>query len=116
ILAVKVKTNVGKPVVLIVKDKNGEFLPIGTNIYNGSGEYQTIVGQAGVRVLAFKANSMDALRERVKLTGEALGPDAAEKAAQYERYFRDNIRRVQERLENVPASARLRVYHSMGNP
>lgn len=77
---------------------------------------QEVLTQAGVRVLAFKANSMDALRERVKLTGEALGPDAAEKAAQYERYFRDNIRRVQERLKNVPASARLRVYHSMGNP
>ena len=70
---------------------------------------QEVLAQAGVRVLAFKANSMDALRERVKLTGEALGPDAAVKAAQYEHYFRDNIRRVQERLKNVPASARLRV-------
>lgn len=37
---------------------------------------QEVLAQAGVRVLAFKANSMDALRERVKLTGEALGPDA----------------------------------------
>ena len=30
---------------------------------------QEVLAQAGVRVLAFKANSMDALRERVKLTG-----------------------------------------------
>lgn len=77
---------------------------------------QEVLAQAGVRVLSFKANSMDALRERVMLTGEALGPDAAAKAAHYERYFRDNIRRVQERLKTVPDSARLRVYHSMGNP
>lgn len=54
--------------------------------------------------------------ERVMLTGEAPGPDAAAKTAHYERYFRDNVRRVQERLKNVPGSARLRVYHSMGNP
>ncbi len=71
------------------------------------------LAQAGVRVLAFKANSMDALRERVKLTGEALGPDAAEKAAQYERYFRDNILRVQERLINSAASRCLRVKNQM---
>ncbi|WP_195430489.1 fimbria/pilus outer membrane usher protein [Morganella morganii] len=50
-IAVKIKTISGKPVVLIVKDKNGNFLPIGTNIYDNNGEYQTIVGQAGMAYL-----------------------------------------------------------------
>ncbi|CAI1838607.1 ABC transporter substrate-binding protein [Serratia marcescens] len=75
-----------------------------------------LLERAGVRVLAFKANSMAALRERVLKTGAALGPDAQEKALAYERYFSRNVARVAERLKDLPPGQRIRVYHSMGNP
>lgn len=76
----------------------------------------TLLAQAGVRVLAFPANSMAALRERVQKTAEILGEDARSKAQAYEAYFADNVARVSARLQRLPASDRVRVYHSMGNP
>ncbi len=75
-----------------------------------------VLERAGVRVLAFKANSMAALRARVLKTGAALGPDAQEKALAYDRYFSRNVARVVERLKDLPPGQRIRVYHSMGNP
>ncbi|WP_437887954.1 ABC transporter substrate-binding protein [Phytobacter sp. V91] len=75
-----------------------------------------LLEQAGVQVLAFKANSMSALRERVLKTGDALGPDARQKAQAYEQYFAHNVDLVASRLKDLPADARVRVYHSMGNP
>ncbi|MCP1105119.1 ABC transporter substrate-binding protein [Serratia nevei] len=75
-----------------------------------------VLERAGVRVLAFKANSMAALRARVLKTGAALGPDAQEKAQAYDRYFSRNVARVAERLKDLPPAQRVRVYHSMGSP
>lgn len=75
-----------------------------------------VLEQAGVQVLAFKANSMAALRERVQKTGEALGPDAQQKAQAYAQYFVHNVELVASRLKDLPETARVRVYHSMGNP
>ncbi|HGY3148502.1 TPA: fimbria/pilus outer membrane usher protein [Morganella morganii] len=71
-IAVKIKTNVGKPVVLIVKDKNGNFLPIGTSIYDGSGAYQTIVGQAGMAYLRGWDGSSGALSVKSGTVGECV--------------------------------------------
>lgn len=72
--------------------------------------------QAGVRVLAYDANSMQALTARVQQTAAALGPDAREKAQRYQRYFDRNVALVRERLKDLPESERVTVYHSMGNP
>ena len=83
-IAVKIKTSVGKPVVLIVKDKNGKFLPIGTNIYDGSGEYQTIVGQAGMAYLRGWDGSSGALSVKSGTAGECVinpEPGIAQKIA-----------------------------------
>lgn len=71
-VAVKIKTNVGKPVVLIVKDKNGNFLPIGTNIYDTGGTYQTIVGQAGMAYLRGWDGSSGALSVKSSAVGECV--------------------------------------------
>lgn len=71
-VAVKIKTNVGKPVVLIVKDKNGNFLPIGTNIYDTGGAYQTIVGQAGMAYLRGWDGSSSALSVKSGTVGECV--------------------------------------------
>ncbi|CBG87521.1 iron-chelating periplasmic-binding protein [Citrobacter rodentium ICC168] len=77
---------------------------------------QSLLEQAGVQVLAFDANSMQALILRVQKTADVLGPDAQEKARRYQQYFTRNVRLVQERLKDLPASQRVSVYHSMGNP
>ncbi len=71
---------------------------------------------AGIHILAYEANSMAALRRRVMLTAEALGPDAVDKARAYEQYFQHNQALVARRLKDLPAAQRVRVYHSMGNP
>lgn len=75
-----------------------------------------LLEQAGVHILAFPANSMTALRERVLKTGNALGPDAQSKAQAYERYFDHNVKRVAARLQGLTPRERVRVYHSMGDP
>lgn len=75
-----------------------------------------LLEQAGVKVLAFKANSIAALRDRVVKTGAALGPDAQQKALLFEQYFAHNVERVASRLQDLPEAQRVRVYHSMGNP
>ncbi|CAM3181640.1 iron complex transport system substrate-binding protein [Paracoccus aminovorans] len=71
---------------------------------------------AGIAVASFRSNSLDALVERVSITGEMLGPDASEIARKYRRYFDDNRHRVAERLEKVPPDRRVRVYLASGEP
>lgn len=74
-----------------------------------------MLAAAGVKVLAFKANSMQALVERVLATGKVLGPDAQAKAVKYQQYFADNVQRVRQRLQGLPASEKVTLYHSMGS-
>ena len=77
-MQVKIKTIVGKPVVLIVKDKNGEFLPIGTNIYGVDGEYLTIIGQAGMAYVRGWDSVSGALQVKSTPSGECrINPDPA---------------------------------------
>ncbi|HEM6831812.1 ABC transporter substrate-binding protein [Citrobacter koseri] len=76
----------------------------------------SLLQQAGVRVLAFEANSMQALTARVHKTAEALGPDAQDKAQRYQQYFDRNVARVKARLSDLPEDQRIALYHSMGNP
>lgn len=75
-----------------------------------------LLQQAGVRVLAFEANSMQALTARVHKTAEVLGPDAQDKAQRYQQYFDRNVARVKARLSDLPEDQRMTLYHSMGNP
>ncbi|MCH1924146.1 ABC transporter substrate-binding protein [Shewanella sp. C32] len=71
---------------------------------------------AGIAVASFTANSMDTLVERVQLTGEMLGPDAAAKAKAYKTYFERNKALVAARLAKIPAEQRLKVYIASGTP
>lgn len=76
---------------------------------------QSLLEGAGVRILAFEANSMAALTERVQKTADVLGSDAQEKAARYQHYFDHNVALVASRLKDLPDNERRAVYHSMGN-
>ncbi|MCL1075286.1 ABC transporter substrate-binding protein [Shewanella dokdonensis] len=72
--------------------------------------------RAGIAVAWFRANSMDALVERVGLTGKMLGPQAEAKAQAYQQYFARNKALVAERLKNIPQAQRLKVYIASGTP
>lgn len=72
--------------------------------------------QAGIAVASFHSNSLAALVERVGITGELLGPQAAIKAKQYQEYFRANEQLVKARLSTIPFKQRLKVYVASGMP
>ncbi|HCM62017.1 MAG TPA: fimbrial biogenesis outer membrane usher protein [Morganella sp. (in: Bacteria)] len=83
-IKVKIKTMTGKPVVLVVRDQNGQFLPIGTNLYGPDGEYLTIVGQAGMAYIRGWDGASGALQAKSSSLGECLinpEPSVASKIA-----------------------------------
>ncbi|SQK72838.1 fimbria/pilus outer membrane usher protein [Tatumella ptyseos] len=47
-VSVTMKTQSGQPVLLIIRDPQGNYLPIGSELTNASGEVTGIVGQAGM--------------------------------------------------------------------
>ncbi|QSX33270.1 ABC transporter substrate-binding protein [Shewanella avicenniae] len=71
---------------------------------------------AGIAVVEFTSDSFEALLHRVSVVGEMLGPDAAKRAIAYRDYFAWNKQRVAERLANLPADKRARVYVASGTP
>lgn len=74
-----------------------------------------ILESAGVKVVEYPANSLQALQARVQATAKELGPDAQNKALEYQRYFDRNVWLVNERLVGLTDAEKRRVYHSMGN-
>ena len=61
--------------------------------------------RAGIGIAAFRANSLAALVERTRITGDILGGVAVERARRYKAYFDANVERVAEALSAVPPSA-----------
>lgn len=47
-LAVNMDTMVGKPIIIIARDQNGEFLPIGTTLVDDKNMTQSVIGQGGM--------------------------------------------------------------------
>ncbi|MBW9429300.1 fimbrial biogenesis outer membrane usher protein [Atlantibacter hermannii] len=47
-IGIDMKTMVGEPIVLIVRDQGKNFLPIGTSIYDDKNNNQSIIGQGGM--------------------------------------------------------------------
>ena len=72
--------------------------------------------RAGIAVASFRTNSLAALVKRTRITGDILGGDAVHRAASYRAYFDANVARVRQALADLPASARVSVYHSVGSP
>ena len=72
--------------------------------------------RAGIAIASFRANSLPALVERVRITGEILGPAAVERARRYEAYFQANVERVRAALADLPPEERVSLYHPLGSP
>ncbi len=68
---------------------------------------QALLKQAGVQVLAFEANSLRALTQRVQQTAAVLGPDAQQKSARLSTLLRSQRGLVTGRLKDLPASRRV---------
>ncbi|WP_034932904.1 ABC transporter substrate-binding protein [Erwinia mallotivora] len=75
-----------------------------------------VLARASIKTLALPANSLTALRQRVTLTAQALGPDAQAQDRRYQAYFDRNLNLVRQRLRHLPDTERVKVYHSMGSP
>ncbi|WP_130832920.1 fimbria/pilus outer membrane usher protein [[Erwinia] mediterraneensis] len=50
-LYVRMKTIVGTPVILIVRDEKGDYLPVGSAIYDKNGTEKSLIGQSGMAFL-----------------------------------------------------------------
>ncbi|HKS34741.1 MAG TPA: ABC transporter substrate-binding protein [Enterobacteriaceae bacterium] len=87
------------------------FVPQGTTVPQADR-----LAKTGLRILTFEANSMQNLTARVQQTADALGEDARKKAQDYQRYFDKNVALVASRLQGLPESERVTVYHSVGSP
>ncbi|EKT61885.1 ABC transporter substrate-binding protein [Providencia burhodogranariea] len=75
-----------------------------------------LLKNAGVKVIAYPANSMQGMVDRVLATAKELGPDAEQKALAYQRYFNRNVMMVNQRLAGLNETQKQSVYHSMGSP
>jgi len=74
----------------------------------------TPLRNAGIALVAFRNNSIEALVERTLITGEMLGPDALAIARDYAAYFEASKARVAQRLDDIPAEKRLKVFLASG--
>lgn len=66
----------------------------------------------GIPVVLMPNTSLADLKTTARMTGDVLGPREAARAAEWIRYFDDNIRRVTAVTSRIPASQRPRVLHT----
>jgi iron complex transport system substrate-binding protein len=66
----------------------------------------------GIPVFMMPNTSLADLKTTARMTGEVLGPREAGRAAEWIRYFDDNIRRVTAVTSRLPASERPKVLHT----
>ncbi len=76
-VAVKMKTQSGKPVLLIIRDPGGNYLPIGSELTNASGEMAGIVGQAGMAFIRGWSIGTEAMSVRTGSTTCTIPADKA---------------------------------------
>jgi iron complex transport system substrate-binding protein len=72
-------------------------------------------GQArasGIPVVMMPNESLNALKETLRMTGAVLGPRESQAAAEFIRYFDGNIRRVSAITGGIPPADRPRVLHT----
>ena len=82
--------------------------------YDGKTEpkWAAAVDSYHVPIVMMPNTSLEGLKTTVRMTGEVLGPQAARIAAEFVRYFNENIRRVTSITGKLSASERPRVLHT----
>jgi iron complex transport system substrate-binding protein len=66
----------------------------------------------GIPVFLMPNRSLEDLKTTAHMTGEILGPQESARAAEWIRYFDDNIRRVTAVTSRIPANERPKVLHT----
>lgn len=81
--------------------------------YDGSlPKWMDSIAAYHVPVVLMPNSSLAGLETTVRMTGEVLGERATQVAADYVRYFDDNIRRITRVTRRLPRSARPKVLHT----
>ena len=81
--------------------------------YGGSlPHWMDAVDSYHVPVVMMPNSSLDGLKTTVRMTGEVLGEHESQVAAEYIRYFEDNIRRITQVTSKLAQSERPRVLHT----
>jgi iron complex transport system substrate-binding protein len=75
-------------------------------------KWMPVADTYGIPVFMMPNTSLTDLRTTARLTGEVLGPRESARAAEWIRYFDDNIRRVTAVTATIPRSERPRVLHT----
>jgi iron complex transport system substrate-binding protein len=74
--------------------------------------WKTTADAYGIPVFMMPNTSLADLKTTARMTGDVLGPRESARAAEWVRYFDDNIRRVTAVTSRIPASERPRVLHT----
>jgi len=74
--------------------------------------WKTTADAYGIPVFMMPNTSLADLKTTARMTGDVLGPRESARAAEWIRYFDDNIRRVTAVTSRIPASERPRVLHT----
>ncbi|MGR6837036.1 ABC transporter substrate-binding protein [Syntrophomonas erecta] len=69
------------------------------------------LNKAGIPFLTVEFNSIKDQQQVMAMIGKTVGSEA--KAARYNQYYNDCIERVQQRVKDIPAEKRVRIYHSL---
>lgn len=67
--------------------------------------------KSGIPFLVVEYNNMQEQQYAVQMIGKVTGQEQI--ARQYTQYYQDCIKRVQDRIQDIPAAQRVRVYHSI---
>lgn len=77
VIPVKVKTIVGAPVVLVIRDEQGNYLPIGTELFDSNNVSLGIIGQAGMAFIRGWNAAQDTLYVKAGSVQCRIYPDNA---------------------------------------
>ena len=70
----------------------------------------------GIPAIQYVAESPEAMKEAMLLTGEALGPTAASRAQEFAAYYDRTMAKIADATRQLPPSDRLRVYFCGSSP
>ncbi len=70
----------------------------------------------GIPAIQYVAESPEAMKEAMLLTGEALGPDTAARAQEFADYYDRVMSTIAGATDSIPADKRLRVYFCGSDP
>ena len=82
-------------------------------VYQSSGIKQKLI-DSGIPTVEIKVMSFNDLKQCMTITGETLGGDAVDRAAEFNKYFDDKIKMITDVTSKIPADQKPKVLHLQG--